>query len=206
LDCDIRSRPLDPSESGRFPERILFNNDFSPIYRTKGMFLVLHKERFNLDGITSFEKEVADILNFKYKLKEEFFDIRVKPIQHKFQNYTGSKLFSKYGNRLKKVQYENMSDYDWKVDNLRIEVKSDRNLCTGNIALELIRDYKDNNETNIGSVLKTKSTFWQEYFFDKKSLIGSSEVYLAKQLQDETDKALEVVKNQLGFDVDISNF
>jgi len=204
LENSIPYIKIDPRESTTYPEKIFFNSTESPIFHTKGMLLLLHKKRFNLNDITGLEKDIAHLLTFECNLKKEFFDI--KKIQEKFQDYTGTQLRAKYANRVVEVDIKHMNEYDWKVDNIQIEVKTDCWMNTGNISLELLRDYNDKRPTNIGSVLKTKSVFWQDYFYDKRTLKCSSEVYLAKQLQDETDKALEIVKNRLGLDVDISNF
>ena len=74
--------------------------------------------------------------------------------------------------------------------NITIEVKSDQWKYTGNIALELLRDYNDSYERNIGSIIKTKADFWQEYYYDRKKDEVSSEMFYVKDLKDEVSKIL----------------
>ncbi len=142
-----------------------------------GMFLLLRRNLVIHQPVNLLEndlvykgkcKEIEDTVD---KNKEKFFDLFPQDrrrLQEKFEFYTYNRLINK-GYKVKHVQ-ENINDYDLVIDdNLAIEIKSDRWITTGNISLELLRNYKiddcDTNLENIGSILKSRAHLWQEYFY-----------------------------------------
>lgn len=181
--------------------KIIFNKTPSPD-GAYGMFLLLKKNNFDLTNLTPNQKEISDLLTFSCTFKEEFFTDKSIRIQDKFENFSGSKLKKKFS-PVEKVDAVHMNEYDWKVGDIKIEVKSDCWMHTGNISLELLRDHNKYNPENIGSILKTDSTFWQVFYYDKDILKGSSEIYLESQLKNKTAEYLESLKNHLGLQIDV---
>lgn len=76
-----------------------------------------------------------------------------------------------------------------------VEVKSDRNMGTGNIALELLRDFRPgsygvDDERNRGSLIKTGATFWQVYYYDRSTRHIKAEVFSVLGLKERARSAL----------------
>ena len=90
-----------------------------------------------------------------------------------------------------------MDEYDFEVYSVRIEVKSDKWMYTGNVSLELLRDYRRYHLENVGSVIKTKSTFWQIYYYDSDRDLVLSEIYITSQLQNKTAEFLVSLSKSL---------
>ena len=172
-------------------ERILFNSIPSPD-GALGMFLLLRKERFFIDKnkLSDLENQVFDILTFDTKLSKITQETSSLRLQDKFEEYTKKILSKKFANKVSNVDQIQMNEYDFKIDNITVEVKSDKWKYTGNISLELLRDYNKNYERNIGSIIKTKATFWQIYYYDKRKDEVSSEIFLTSKLKEETYKVL----------------
>ena len=186
---DILLKNFLPSYHHR--ERILFNSTPSPD-GALGMFLLLRKERFSIDKnkLNDLEKQVLDILTFDTELSKIKEETSPQRLQDKFEEYTEKILRGEFNNKVSKVNQKYMNDYDFKIDNITVEVKSDKWKYTGNVSLELLRDYNKDYDRNIGSIIKTKATFWQVYYYDKKKKEVSSEVFLTSQLKEETYKVL----------------
>ena len=179
------------SSSYNYRERILFNSTPSPDGAC-GMFLLLRKERFFIDRnkLKDLERQVLDILTFDTelsKIEEETSSLR---LQDRFEEYTEKILREEFGNKVSKVDQIHMNDYDFKIDSITVEVKSDKWKYTGNISLELLRDYNKDYDRNMGSIIKTEATFWQVYYYDEWKKEVSSEVFLTSQLKEETYKVL----------------
>ena len=186
---DILLKNFLPSYHHR--ERILFNSNPSPD-GALGMFLLLRKERFSIDKnkLNDLEKQVLDILTFDTELSKIKEETSPQRLQDKFEEYTEKILRGEFNNKVSKVNQKYMNDYDFKIDNITVEVKSDKWKYTGNVSLELLRDYNKDYDRNIGSIIKTKATFWQIYYYDERKDEVSSEVFLTSQLKEETYKVL----------------
>lgn len=187
-------------------EMILFNEVPSPD-GALGMFLLLKKSRFFIDKskLNPLEKRVLEVLTFEdslKKIREETISLR---LQDKFEEFTEKILRKEFGSKVSKVNQEHMNEYDFKIENVTlcvtVEVKSDKWKYTGNISLELLRDYKRNYERNIGSILKTEATFWQVYYYDEKNDEVSSEMFLVSQLKKETYNVLSGLKQKFDLEV-----
>jgi hypothetical protein len=160
----------------------------------KNKFLIkksinLSTDLFNKKLESSNTKKLISLLEFDCKLSDiKNINTSSNRIQDKFEDYT-EKILKKDSETLHSNK-EEMNDYDFKWNNITIEVKSDQWKYTGNIALELLRDYNDSYERNIGSIIKTKADFWQEYYYDRKKDEVSSEMFYVKDLKDEVSKIL----------------
>jgi len=191
---DIRLKKFLPF-SYHHKERILFNRTPSPD-GARGMFLLLRKNRFSIDKnkLNDLEKQVLDVLTFDTKLSKIREETSSSRLQDKFEEYTEKILRKKFGDKVSKVDQRHMNEYDFKIDNIAvcvtIEVKSDKWKYTGNISLELLRNYLGNYDRNIGSIIKTEATFWQVYYYDERRDEVSSEIFLTSQLKEETFKVL----------------
>ena len=181
--------------------RFMFNRYRSPdgalgffVLCKKNKFLIkksinLSTDLFNKKLESSNTKKLISLLEFDCKLSDiENINTSSNRIQDKFEDYT-EKILKKDSETLHSNK-EEMNDYDFKWNNITIEVKSDQWKYTGNIALELLRDYNDSYERNIGSIIKTKADFWQEYYYDRKKDEVSSEMFYVKDLKDEVSKIL----------------
>ena len=183
-------------------ERILFNRTPSPD-GTLGMFLLLRRSRFSIDKtkLNSLEKRVLKALIFDCDLEKVRNETRSSRLQDKFEEFTQAILKKEFGRNVLRVDRKHMSEYDFKIEYksscVTVEVKSDRWKHTGNISLELLRDYRRDYKQNIGSILKTEATFWQVYYYDKRSGDVSSELFLVSQLKCETYKVLDDLNRKL---------
>jgi len=183
-------------------ERILFNKYPSPD-GTLGIFLLLKKDRFSIDSsiLNPLEKRITEILIFEESLEKIKNETNSSRLQDKFEEFTEKILRKEFGSKVRNVDREHMNEYDFKIENatlsVTVEVKSDKWKSTGNISLELLRDYRKRNDENIGSILKTEATFWQVYYYDEKKDEVSSEMFLVSQLKYETCKVLLKLKRKL---------
>jgi hypothetical protein len=188
-------------------ERILFNRTHSP-NGALGMFLLLNKSRFSINesNLNALEKDVLEVLTFNKNLKDIESVTKPLRIQDKFEEYTEIILTKKFGkDKISRVNQEDMNKYDFIIKDknlcVTIEVKSDKWKYTGNISLELLRDYRMDYERNIGSILKTEATFWQVYYYDSETGEVSSEMFLVSQLKSETYKVLSELKRVLDLQI-----
>jgi hypothetical protein len=174
----------------------------------KGMFLVMPRKWFDLTHQTGLlndsERQVVSVLT---KRGGDLCDI-TNPThlrREDFEVYTSNVLQSAGFNVVParagidevSGEYE-QNWYDFTVvdkssssEKLTLEVKSDRNYHSGNVAVELLRDFDSDYERNVGSLSKTRADLWVVYFFDKKQCLFDAEVYLCKQLQ---EKAIQCMK------------
>lgn len=188
-------------------EKILFNNTKSP-NGACGMFLLLKKARFSIDEklLNNLERQVLEVLKFNKAYKEienATKSSKISRLQDRFEEYTEI-ILKNTNNKVSRVDQQHMNEYDFKVKNLTlcvtVEVKSDKWKHTGNISLELLRDYEKDYERNIGSILKTEATFWQVYYYDSKDYYNkevSSEMFLVSQLKEKTYEVLEQLGQKL---------
>ena len=171
-------------------------NKYSSPDGAMGMFLLLRRDNLalnpsnDLENLLTFSGICSEIEKIVRNNRNEFINMygnRTR-LQEKFEFFTYKKLQEKgFG----PIQPEDINDYDFLTNQeLAIEVKSDRWINTGNVSLELLRDYRIDNcqeyIENIGSVLKSKADYWQEYFYQKTDDGCSrfeSEVYKLEDLQ-----------------------
>jgi len=173
----------------------------------KGMFLVMPRKWFNLTHqtglLTDFQRR---IISFLTKKRGNLCEINCSTDLRRedFEVYTSNVLRgagfdvvpARAGIDEVSGEYE-QNWYDFTVvdisssKKLTLEVKSDRNYHTGNVAVELLRDFDLDYERNVGSLSKTRADLWVVYFFDKERCLFDAEVYLRKQLQ---EKAIQCMK------------
>lgn len=177
--------------------RILFNKTPSPD-GAMGMFLLLKKSEFSIGDLSKREKEIMMILTFRSTLSEIKSKTGEGRIQDRFEEYTEQILNKKFPGEVKRTDRLHMDEYDFEVYPVRIEVKSDKWMYTGNVSLELLRDYRRYHLENVGSVIKTKSTFWQIYYYDSDGDLVLSEIYITSQLQNKTAEFLVSLSKSLG--------
>lgn len=199
-----------------FPEsgvpRVLRNRDTSP-HGAKGLFLLLAKAEIPFpESLPPFWERVVSCLKVEEKDPHIFTQRR---LQETFEEKT-YKLMVEKGFRvirtcsttcLKESQecLKHANAYDFLIigsdeegaqgEALLVEVKSDRNMHTGNIALELLRDFRPrshgvDDERNHGSLIKTGATFWQVYYYDKRSGHIKAEVFSVPKLKERAHSAL----------------
>ncbi len=173
----------------------------------KGMFLVMPRKWFDFTHqtglLTDFQRRVVSVLTKKRGNLCEIncsTDLR----REDFEVYTSNVLRgagfdvvpARAGIDEVSGEYE-QNWYDFTVvdksssKKLTLEVKSDKNYHTGNVAVELLRDFDLDYERNVGSLSKTRADLWVVYFFDKERCLFDAEVYLRKQLQ---EKAIQCMK------------
>lgn len=182
--------------------RILFNKVPSPD-GAKGMFLLLEKSEFNLNGLNEIQKQISDILTFQTTLSEIKSKTKDNRLQDQFEEYTEKILNQVFPGQVKRADVLRMNEYDFEIKSVKIEVKSDKWKYTGNVSLELLREYADSHPENVGSIIKTKCTFWQIYYYHLQDGTVSSEIYLTSQLQDKTSEFLVSLNEKLGLGVAI---
>jgi hypothetical protein len=179
----------------------------------KGMFLVMPRKWFDLTHqtglLTDFQRRVVSVLTKKRGNLCEInrpTDLR----REDFEVYTSNVLrgagFDVVPARacIDEVpgEYE-QNWYDFTVvdkpssKKLTLEVKSDRNYHTGNVAVELLRDFDLDYERNVGSLSKTRADLWVVYFFDENRCLFDAEVYLRKQLQEKAIQYVKIIRDLL---------
>jgi hypothetical protein len=178
-----------------------------------GYFLLVkredHKIKFN-HFMHSIENTLLNVLSIRSPNLEEIEALMNKPefskeygkrkyIQNAFEYYTKI-LFMGQNIKIEKAkEMEQQNYYDFLVfidgKEYGIEIKSDKWIHTGNLSLELIRDYRKDcdNITNVGSVLKSKADFWIEYYYDQKKGKIEIEVYKLKDLQTTVERFMEII-------------
>lgn len=188
--------------------RFMFNRYRSPD-GALGFFVLCKKDKFLIKKSHNLAKDLYNkklesinikrlitLLEFDCKLSDiENINTLSNRIQDKFEDCT-EKILKKHSETFHSDR-EEMNDYDFKWNNILIEVKSDQWKYTGNIALELLRDYNENYERNIGSIIKTKADFWQEYYYDRKNNEVSSELFYVKDLRNEVSRLLNDINLKL---------
>ena len=140
--------------------------------------------------INSNQKEFLKIYQNRDRLQEQLEFLTKKILQSKDIDirYPDSKNY-------------NINDYDFLINSkIALEVKSDKYYNTGNISLELLREYniKDcsKNLNNLGSILKNKADIWQEYFYNKSdNFTFETFVYYLPTLQKFTNSAIDILYN-----------
>jgi hypothetical protein len=163
----------------------------NPIRLDECLMKDLHLKNENLDEILKIEAE----------LKKEYQKGRLRKrqanIQHAFEKFT-ERLLGDLG-LTQSLTYERpslqqISDFDFLIrrgkESVSLEVKSDKFRSTGNISLELMRDYRRSfdDPLNTGSLLKTRADLWQVYFYDTEEKKFDSRVFRVQNL---LQKALE---------------
>jgi hypothetical protein len=201
----LRKSPDVTQEDGS-TVRVYVNKEKSEL-NAKGMFLVMPRKWFDLTHqtglLTVFQRRVVRVLT---KRGGDLCDI-THPThlrREDFEVYTSDVLRgagfdvvpARAGIDEVSGEYE-QNWYDFTVvdksssEKLTLEVKSDKNYRTGNVAVELLRDFDSDYERNVGSLSKTRADLWVVYFFDKEQCLFDAEVYLRKQLQ---EKAIQCMK------------
>jgi hypothetical protein len=189
--------------------RILFNENESPD-KAKGMFLLLPRNLLKMKVPGKFyflvycgdDRDIKDVINSNNKEFESMYSEKRRRLQEKFEFFTYKRLCEYFPNKIYQTPYKcnnikyDINDCDFIINCEKgIEVKSDQFWYTGNISLELLRDYRvdncDTNKSNIGSILKTKADIWQEYFYcknnkDNEKYIFITEIYDVEKLQEYT--------------------
>lgn len=178
--------------------RIIFNKYHSPD-GALGMFLLLKKSIFKLGAMSDLEREVVDLLTFSTSLENITNNTASVRLQDKFEDYTEILLRNKYNENVKKTDHLHINEYDFEILSIKIETKSDKWKNTGNISLELLRNYLQSHPENIGSILKTRCTFWQIYYYDLSTGDVVSSMYQTAQLQKETSNYLLELSKYLKF-------
>ena len=149
----------------------------------------------NLEEIENIFHDNENIFNLMYSQRDR--------LQEKFEFYTYVRL--KNNNipincvkNCETPQYnECINEFDFIFNcHYGIEIKSDKWIQTGNLSLELLRNYNVENciqnTTNIGSILKTKADFWQEYFYNEYTGDFLTEIYSVQTLQTFTKYYIDV--------------
>lgn len=174
---------------------IVINKTYSPD-GVKGMFLLVNKNLINnKKEIIINKKNIYKILTFETTL-DNIKDLSNNKLQENFEDFTFNLLSKEFPQLIEKTKKETMNEYDFKINNFKIEVKSDKWKYTGNISLELIRDYNANHKANIGSILKTNSDIWQIYYYDLSDNCVKSEIYETRLLANEVENIFnKIFKN-----------
>ncbi len=179
----------------------------------KGMFLVMPREWFDLTHQTrplnDFQRRVISVLT---KKRGDLCEINCSTDlrRENFEVYTANVLReagfdvvpARAGIDEISGEYE-QNWYDFTVmdksssKKLTLEVKSDKNYHTGNVAVELLRDFDLDYERNVGSLSKTRADLWVVYFFDKERRLFDAEVYLRKQLQEKAIQCMKIIRDRL---------
>jgi len=188
---------------------IMFNTTPSPD-GAMGMFLLLERKKLSLtpndpiEELLIFKTNISHIEEEIKKKQQTFSNMygQRQRLQEYFEFYTYLILESCNLNPTPPV---NINDYDFLINingnNIAIEVKSDKWIETGNLALELLRNYEvedcKNNIKNMGSILKSKADYWQEYFYNEKTREVETEIYKLTVLQFHTKKTIDCLIQKL---------
>jgi len=204
LEKDLWDLPL----SGKLPnakegERILRNKTRSP-HGALGAFILLKKDRFKniffpndeVKTLLNKFKKVVDKQSFKIptdseKRKQLFEHMGVRNIQEFFEKLTRI-ILENMGVYLQKACLEHENAYDFILhlseSNILVDVKSDKWPYTGNISLEIIRDCGGvkvkREQSNIGSIIKTRSDYWLVFYYDDVSYEYYVEIYWIPEVRD----------------------
>lgn len=170
--------------------KFIFNSVRSPD-GALGFFMLLPKNPLK----TYNSSKILNLLNFKCPLSKIINSSDRARLQDKFEDYT-EELLKKIGD-LRKSSGENISDYDFEINKTTIEVKSDKWMFTGNISLELLRDYKFDYDRNAGSIIKTKADYWQVYFYNSSSDQVESILFETSILKNHVDKILKKIDKEI---------
>ena len=203
---NLKRLPLDVSYINEIRQISIMLNDTTSPDGAKGMFLLLPRNwviyhphpqdilnHLIYNGYLNIIE--AMVINNQEEFNNMYPDNRQR-IQEQFEFYT-YQILKNNGISVNCVKecdnvQENgcINEFDFIVNcQYGLEVKSDRYMRTGNLSLELLRDYRvecQNNISNIGSILKTKADFWQEYFYDRREQIFATELYSTEILQNFT--------------------
>jgi hypothetical protein len=174
----------------------------------KGMFLVMPRKWFDLTHqtglLTDFQRRVVSVLtkkrgnlceiNCPTDLRREDFEVYTSDVLKEagFDVVQARAGIDEVSGEYEQNWYDfTVADKSSSSEKLTLEVKSDKNYRTGNVAVELLRDFDLNYERNVGSLSKTRADLWVVYFFDENQCLFDAEVYLRKQLQ---EKAIQCMK------------
>lgn len=186
-------------------------NTFPSPDGAKGMFLLVRRNlvrripQTNLEKLLKFRGNCDEIerkINANKKQFNQMYPKDRRRLQEKFEFYT-YKLLEE--SEYRPQSPSNINEYDFLITNdIAIEVKSDQWINTGNVSLELLRNYSvsncNNNISNIGSVLKSTADYWQEYFYEKNGNGCNrfeTEVYELRRLQTLTLKIINCLYDRL---------
>ncbi|GLV49150.1 hypothetical protein TJA_22520 [Thermus sp. LT1-2-5] len=155
----------------------------------------LHMENKDLEGVLSIKRTLEKLA------REGNIDHREANIQHAFERYT-ERWLKESGLSYTRPSPGEKSDFDFRVQNGRetvcLEVKSDRYWYTGNISLELIRDYRSSfiDPLNAGSLVKTQAHLWQVYYYDDQQGKFDAKVFRVSKLLEKASYVLEHLGKQ----------
>ncbi len=198
--------------------RILLNQTPSPD-GARGVFLLLPQDwvwEEPTQNPTNLEERLRRLLYLKNQDLTEILEIkrtleelarkgdilrREANIQHAFERHT-ERWLDRLDLFYTRPSREEMSNFDFLIqsgnESLCLEVKSDRHRYTGNISLELIRDYKRDftSPLNAGSLVKTQASLWQVYYYDCEQRQFDAKVFRVPKLLERASHVLKHIWKQ----------